>query len=232
MSLKIENLVRAHLPGPVSATIAKGSLCALCGPNGAGKTTLLRAIAGLTEGVGKVSLFGKNVRQLSRAERARRIAYLPADRRAQWPLKVRDVIALGLQSHDEEAVATAMEKTETTYFSDRRIDTLSTGERARVLLARTLVGSTDILLLDEPAANLDPGHQLDIMHLLRAETGRGAIVLVSLHDLTLARASANSCLLIDQGRQISFGSAHETLSNTNLARIFGVIPGENGWQRA
>ncbi len=232
MSLTITALSRPHLAGPIDLHIPAGSICALCGPNGAGKTTLIRAAAGLTAGDGKILLAGTDIARLSRSGRARRLAYLPADRPAQWPLKVSDIVALGLQSEDEGRVASAMERTETSSFADRRVDTLSTGERARVLFARALVGAPAILLLDEPAANLDPGHQLDVMRLLREEADRGAAILVSLHDLTLARAHADIALLLNRGRQIGFGAVAETLSDDSIAAVFGVRTGKKGWQRA
>ena len=230
--LIVESVTRPHLPGPVSFTAEAGKITALCGPNGAGKTTLLRALAGLTSGAGSVMLGGTDLSDMSRRTRAERIAWLPADRRADWPLRCRDVVALGLQTLDEMRVVSTMVRTETLEFADRRIDTLSTGERTRVLLARALVGRPDLLLLDEPAANLDPGHVLDILALLRAEAKRGAAVLMSVHDLRLARTVADSALLLDKGRVVASGSPADALSAERVARVFGVRDQGQRWVRA
>ena len=233
MSLfELSGVVRPHLPGPAHLSLPAGTLTALCGPNGAGKTTLMRAAAGLTSGPGAVRLGDQDLLAMSRSQRARRLAYLPADRSAAWPLKVRDAVGLGLPSHDEAAIAAALARTQTSAFSDRRIDTLSTGERARVLLARVLVGEPEVLLLDEPAAHLDSGHQLDVMALLQEEAARGAAVLFSVHDLGLVRAHAGRAVLLHEGRVVSAGIASESLSNERIAAVFGVRPSEAGWVRA
>ena len=232
--LLLKGVVRPNLPGPIDLIVEPASICALCGPNGAGKTTLMRAAAGLTEGPGTVTLTGAPLTALSRTERAGRLAYLPADRRAEWPLLVRDVVALGLARRDEDAVSRVLERTETTDFQHRRLDTLSTGERARVLLARVLAPAPDILLLDEPTANLDPAHQLSIMALLHEEAARGAAVLLAVHDLILAREHADDAILLSEGHVAASGPAAEALSDENIARVFGVRadPAGGFWVRA
>ncbi|WP_164157381.1 ATP-binding cassette domain-containing protein, partial [Sandarakinorhabdus rubra] len=116
------------------------------------------------------------------------------------------------------------------HLATRAVDTLSTGEQARVLLARALVARPAWLLLDEPVANLDPGHRLDVMELLAAEAGRGAGVVLALHDLDLA-TRADRLLLIDHGRLVADGPPETVLSVSNLAASFGVRRGPGGWER-
>lgn len=230
--LTITALSRPHLAGPIDAEVPAGAITALCGPNGSGKTTFIRALAGLTEGAGAIRMDGRVLSSVSRSERARRIAYLPAERRAEWPLRVRDAVGIGLSPGAADIVEAALSRTETRQFAHRRIDTLSTGERARVLLARVLAQRPDVLLLDEPAANLDPAHQLDVMTLLREEAARGAAVLVSLHDLQLARGHADHALLLSKGRLAACGAAEDALSPGRVADIFGVRSTVSGWVRA
>jgi len=221
-------------PGLAAATLAlrPGEITALIGPNGAGKTTLLRALAGLTAGPGRVTLDGHELAALSPDARARRLAWLPAERDVGWPLAAREVVALGLPGRrDDAAIDRALAKTDTAVFADRRIDRLSTGERARVLLARALVAGPDWLLLDEPIANLDLRHQLDLLDLLRSEAARGAGVVLSLHDLALAGAACDRLVLIDAGRIVADGAPAAVLTPDVLATVFGVARTPGGWAR-
>ena len=227
-------IARLPMLQPTSLAVRPGEVVGLIGPNGSGKTTLLRALASLTAGRGEVMLDGVAVRSIAASVRARRIAYLPAEREAGWPMRVRDVVALGLMpfgGSDDEAVDRALALADVAAFADRSVDRLSTGERARVLLARALAGRPDYLLLDEPTANLDAHHQLAILDVLRREATRGAGVLVTLHDLALAERWCDRLLLLDDGRLIAEGNAAEVLTESRLGAIFHVRRGESGWER-
>jgi len=227
-------IARLPMLQPISLALRPGEVVGLIGPNGSGKTTLLRALASLTAGPGEVVLDGVTVRSLPAAVRAHRIAYLPAEREAGWPMRVRDIVTLGLMPFggaDDAAIDRALALADVTALEDRSVDRLSTGERARVLLARALVGQPDYLLLDEPTANLDAHHQLAILDTLRSEATRGAAVLVTLHDLSLAERWCDRLLLLDGGRLIAEGSASEVLTESRLGAIFHVRRGESGWER-
>ena len=221
-------------PGLRRASLAlrPGELAGLVGPNGAGKTTLLRALVGLSAGPGTITLDGTPIRDVTAAVRARRIGWLPADRGVAWPLRVNDVVALGLSAPDVDAVAAALARVDGSGFAARRIDTLSTGERARVLLARALVNRPDYLLLDEPTANLDPYHRLTVIAALQAEAARGAGVMVALHDLDLARTCCDRLVLLDNGVMIADGRPAAVLTPERLAAVFQVRAIDGGWQRA
>lgn len=224
MTLTAIALARPPMLAALDLALAPG-LTALIGPNGAGKTTLLRALAGLTPGSGTVTLDGH-------ALTPTKFAYLPADRDIAFPLAARDLIALGLPRPDSAAVEAALARTGTIAFADRAVTRLSTGERARVLLARALVARPRVLLLDEPTANLDPAHALDMLALLRAEAADDTIVLVSLHDLGAATRFADRLLLLDGGRLVADGPPAAVLTPTNLAATFGIRDGPKGWERA
>lgn len=214
-----------------SLTLTGGEVVGLIGPNGSGKTTLIRALAGLTKGPGMITLDGRELAALSFAERAQRLAYLPAERTVGWPLDVRDLVGLGLVRYDPAAVVRALEATDSAAFIDRRIDTLSTGERARVLLARALVARPGLLLLDEPVANLDLKHQLQMLEMTRSETERGTGILIALHDLTLAARFCDRLILMDAGTIAGAGSPAEVLTSERLATTFGIRRGTDGWER-
>ncbi|MCP9627957.1 ABC transporter ATP-binding protein [Rhodopseudomonas palustris] len=223
---------RAVLHG-VSMELTRGHLVALVGPNGAGKTTLLRALVGLVEADGDVSVAGDLLAALSLRERARRFGYLPQGHLVHWPLPVRDVVALGRFPHgatdparlspvDADAVARAMAATDVEPFADRLVTELSGGERSRVALARVLAVEAPVVLADEPTASLDPRYQLDVMQTLRKAADAGTLVIVVTHDLGLAARFADTVLVMAAGRLAAQGSPHEALSDAVLQQVFRV----------
>lgn len=215
----------------VSVGFEAGQLTGIIGPNGAGKTTLMRAILGLVPPLGgHIRLLGRERGQWPRTELARHLAYLPQGGDTVWPMRARDVVLLGrlpyraqlsrILAEDEGAVAVALARADATAFAGRRVDTLSAGERARVLLARALATQAEVLLADEPAAFLDPAHQFALIELLKAEAARGAAVAVSLHDLSLARRCDR--LVVCHNGQIVAAGGPDVLTDTVLAEVFGL----------
>jgi len=223
MILTATGLARPPMLAETNLTLGPG-LTALIGPNGAGKTSLLRALAGLTRGPGAVRLDDHPLTPATHA-------WLPAERNIAWPITAFDAVALGLPSPDPAAVEAALARTGTLPFARRPLDRLSTGERARVLLARALVGRPPLLLLDEPTANLDPAHALLVIALLRAEAAAGTIVVAALHDLGLARGAADRVLVMERGRVVADGVAGVALGVDVLAAVFGVREGAGGLER-
>lgn len=230
MNLVAKGLARPPMLTPTDLALRAGEVTGLIGPNGAGKTTLLRALARLSRGPGVVTLADKPL-----LPHPKRLAWLPADRDVAWQMRAADLVQLGLgpgAAPDPQAVMAALDMTDAGTFADRRVDTLSTGERARVLLARALVARPAWLLLDEPVANLDPGHRLDLMALLAREAARSAGLVVALHDLDLARRFCQRLVLIDHGRIVADGPPDAVLTVAHLAAVFGIRPGASGWERA
>jgi len=236
-ALAFESLTAAIAGRPVlsglTAAFPRGALVALCGPNGAGKTTLLRVLAGLHPAVGRLEIDGRPLATLSRSERARAIGYLPQGHQTHWPLPVRDVVALGRFAHgstdprrltpaDETAVAAAMQAAGVADLADRPANALSGGEKARVALARVLALGAPLILADEPAASLDPRHQIDVLALLRRTAEAGALVIAVTHDVQQARHFAHRCLVLDAGRLVADGPPREALDAATLARVFRI----------
>jgi iron complex transport system ATP-binding protein len=233
------DLGRRTVLSGVSAAFRPGTVNAVCGPNGAGKTTLLRAALGLiSPEAGAVALFGDDPRRLPPQERARRIAYLPQERRVAWGLTARAVAALGAPlspnaEADDRALA-ALDRVGLSALADRGVFEMSGGERARVLLARLLVAQAPVLVLDEPIAGLDPEAQLLTLDLLREEAAKGATVVATLHDLGLAGRFADRFLVLDAGCLAADGPFREALSREVLAEVFRldaewVETGVGGW---
>jgi iron complex transport system ATP-binding protein len=216
----------------VCASLTVGAVTGIVGPNGAGKTTLLRAALGLQPlSHGHVEVLGKALSAWPRDALARAMAYLPQGGEARWPMPVEDVVLLGRLPHrrfgppdmkDRLAAADALARCEAAPFARRRMDELSAGERARVLFARALATGAAILFADEPAAFLDPSHQLRLMELLREEARRGTAVAVTLHDLSLAARHCDRVLVLQDGRLAADGSPGEAFADATLARVFKI----------
>jgi len=215
------------LPGRLESTGLRaegpGLLC-LVGPNGSGKTSLLHALAGIGRPQGTVRIAGEAPEALAPAARRHLLAYLPASRDIAWPVSARDLVALG---GDPEAPLAALGLAG---LAERRVDRLSTGERSRVLIARALAQRPKLLLLDEPAANLDPAWQLKLMDLLRREA-ETALVVAAMHDLDLAGRFADRLIVMAGGRIAEDGEPRALLAGPRLAEVFGVERGAGGrWQ--
>ncbi|MET3598445.1 ABC transporter ATP-binding protein [Martelella mangrovi] len=212
----------------VAFSVGHGELVGLIGPNGAGKSTLLRACLGLIEASGDVSLLQMPLAQMTPLQRARVVAYLPQDHEIAWAVAVRRVVGLGRQPWREsgeaggQIVARAMERMGVDTLAERRADTLSGGERARVLIARALAQTTPLLVADEPVAGLDPAHQIALMEVFVSLLREGRSVVCSLHDLGLAARWCTRLVMLSEGRVVAEGTPETVLTAENLRRVYGV----------
>lgn len=217
----------------IDIALRPGTVTAIVGPNGAGKSTLLKALAGLLRPAsGEVLLEGAALRSRPPQALGRAIAYLPQDHLVSWPLSVRAIVGLGRLPHqgatdnrpgaDEQAVAAAMKAMDISTLADRPVTELSGGERARVLMARTLAQETAVLIADEPAAGLDPAHALALFAALRQLATEGRSVLVALHDLSLAARFCDVAVIIAGGRIVATGAPGEVLTPSHLEAVLGV----------
>lgn len=215
----------------VSATVLHGEWVALIGPNGAGKTTLLRAIAGLVPFTGSIALGGRPTSEMPRSELARMLAVVPQEPSTPPWMTVAEYVLLGRTPHlrafaseggrDREAAARALGRLDLHGYQQRRLGTLSGGEKQRVVVARALAQEARIVLLDEPTASLDIGHQqqaLEILDELRAESE--LTLVAAMHDLTLAAQYAERMVLLDAGRIVAEGSSRDVLTEEAIARHY------------
>jgi iron complex transport system ATP-binding protein len=219
--------------GDVSLVLAPGRLTIVVGPNGAGKSTLLRLLAGLERpDGGTVRLDNRELAGLAPRLRARLVAHLPQASALQWAVRGGDVVALGRLPHgatlgrpsadDRRAIAAAMARTGTSEFAARRVDRLSQGERARLLLARVLATEAAVLLLDEPVASLDPAQAMTMMQVLREEAASGRTVVVVMHDLLLAARFADRAVLLVEGTITAQGTADEVFTAQAIGDAYGI----------
>ncbi len=218
----------------VTGTLEPGKLTVLIGPNGSGKTTLLRLMAGLLPArTGKIMLDGREVARIPRKERARLIALLPQREESLPDMTALDMVLLGRTPHlsllsqetaqDRDLAMAAMEKTGVSTLYDRPVATLSGGELQRVAIARALCQDTPVLLLDEPVASLDIGHQSSVMSLLSALAHEQNICVVCvLHDLNLAAHFADHVILLSHGKLLQSGEPEAVLTEELLLSSYGV----------
>lgn len=217
----------------VSVAFPSGALTAVVGPNGAGKSTLLATAAGLLDPTqGAVTLDGRRLKSFGRRELARRRAYLPQNPRADWPLSVERVVALGLTPSLpafgglppalQVQVERALEAHELTELRDRPVTELSGGELSRTMLARAGVGDPQVLLVDEPTAGLDPRHAIDAARRLRARAEQGSAVVMAIHDLDLALRFADCAVAVKDGRVAAAGPAEAVFTEDLMSRLYDI----------
>lgn len=218
----------------VSLALQPGEVLGVLGPNGAGKSTLLGALNGeLPLAGGSVSLDGRALDQWQGTARAQRLAVLPQSSSLNFAFSVESVVGFGRLPHDSgrqrdlQIIAEAMAAADASHLAGRSYLSLSGGERQRVHLARVLAqlwpgGAEQVLLLDEPTSALDPLHQHTTLHAVREFAGRGAAVLVILHDLNLAARYCDRLLLLHDGHPHLFGTPDEVLRAEPLRQVFGL----------
>jgi zinc/manganese transport system ATP-binding protein len=212
----------------VSVTIRSGEFTGLIGSNGAGKTTLLRAILGLqTLSQGSIQVRG---RPLSRSNRP--IGYVPQKvlLDPDLPLRARDLVGLGLDGHRfgvptrararREAVDEMMAAVGAEHLADARVGRLSGGEQQRVLIAHALVSGPELLLLDEPLANLDLASAQEVVGLLRHfARDRGVATLLSAHDVNPLLPVMDRVVYLADGRAAS-GPTDDVIKEDVLSALY------------
>lgn len=213
----------------VDVDLRAGELVALVGPNGAGKSTLLGILAGdTTPDTGSVRLGGRPLDSFHPREAARHRAVQTQENRLAFAFTTADVVRMGrapwsrtaAARRDDEVVAAALDLTEMTALAERRLPTLSGGEKARAAFSRVVAQETAVLLLDEPTAALDIRHQEAVLQAARERCAAGVGVVVVLHDLSLAAAYADRVVLLEAGRVRADGPPDQVLTADLLSAVY------------
>jgi iron complex transport system ATP-binding protein len=213
----------------IELALSTGRWTSVVGPNGAGKSTLLKVLAGLLAHRGEVRLLGQPLQHLRGRARARQLAWLGQNEGSAEELTVYDVAMLGRLPHqawlaapsaaDRVAVEQALRATQAWDWRGRPLGQLSGGERQRVLLARALAVQAQVLLMDEPLANLDPPHQADWLQLVRELVAAGRTVVSVLHEISIA-LRADELVVMDRGRVTHHGACTDRATHRALEAVF------------
>jgi iron complex transport system ATP-binding protein len=209
---------------------------AIIGPNGAGKTTLMRALNGaLTPARGEILLDGKSLQAYARKALGRRIAVVAQEAELRFPVTVMEFVLGGRYAwsstgawgwetvRDIEVTEQVLRETGLEDYRARLMNELSGGERQRAVLARALATEANILLLDEPTANLDMAQQAAVLQLVRTRCNQSeTTAIVVTHDINLAAEFADNVLLIKRGRPVAAGAPREVLTPELLREVFEI----------
>lgn len=224
-----------HLRAPmvlnhITLELPKAQWTCIVGPNGAGKSSLLMALSGLMpHHTGSIQLFGQPLHEWPLRERAQTVAWLSQKQPTADDLRVIDVVMLGRIPHqnwlgaasqiDQDVVASVMEKTQCSAWSERSFGELSGGEQQRVLLARALAVQAKVLLMDEPLANLDPPHQSDWISIIQDLVSQGVTVVSVMHELPIA-LQADHMVIMGQSHVVHQGPTKEATTHRALEATF------------
>ncbi len=214
----------------VNLCIQSGQFVSIVGPNGSGKSTLLRCIdrvLRLRKGI--ILIDGRELKHFSNMELAQAVGYVPQHETGNYGATVFDMILMGRKPYgdwgpgpeDLRKTAAVIDRLGLKELAQREIGTLSGGQRQKVCIGRALAQEAGLILLDEPTANLDLKHQLEVLDLLKEETRRGNSVLVAIHDLNLAAQYSDQIIMLNNGEIFSAGGT-EILNPENIEAVYGV----------
>ncbi|MDG5786576.1 metal ABC transporter ATP-binding protein [Evansella sp. AB-P1] len=210
----------------VSFSINEGNIVGVIGPNGAGKSTLMKAMLGLEKYTGKVTIFGKKIREVRK-----NIAYVPQRSTIDWdfPVRVEDVVLMGRYPHipwykrpsrnDKRIVNDSLRKVGMEDFANRQIGELSGGQQQRVFIARSLTQNADIFFLDEPFVGIDVKSEEIIVNLLHELRNANKTIFVIHHDISKVEKYFDQLVLLNQ-ELIHAGSVKDVYSAENLKRAY------------
>lgn len=217
----------------VSFVLQQGEFLGIIGPNGAGKSTMLRLLCRiLNPKSGSVLIFNKDSTTIYRKTFAQKVAFVPQETYFALNFSVEQIVIMGRYPYlgvfqregrkDIEAVEYALEQADVSKFRKRPINSLSSGERQRVVVARAVAQQPKILLLDEPTSHLDLHHQCAIMELLKKLNTLGMSIIIVNHDLNLASLYCRRLLLMHEGRIYAEGTPQSLINEKTLREVYGT----------
>ncbi len=234
MSLELRDLAvdisgRRIVTG-IGFTVPDGSFAGLLGPNGSGKSTILKAIYRVHRpSAGQVLVDGQDLLALRPQDAARRIAVVAQEFTLEFDFTVAELVMIGRTPHkrafdrdddtDRAMTGEAIERTGCQDLAYRGFNTLSGGEKQRVLIALALAQGADHLILDEPTSHLDIRYQVEILELI---AGLGVTVLAAIHDISLAALFCDTVHLIADGQLIAGGPPEDVLTAATVSAAYGT----------
>lgn len=213
----------------VSLAVEEGSFVGIIGPNGCGKSTTLKCLSGLlTPSGGRVEINGRNLTELSRTEIARSMGVVGQEMPVNFDFTVWEIVMMGRAPHkrllegdsieDDHVVYEALDQVGCEDMADRSYQTLSGGEKQRVLIARCLAQQAELMLLDEPTNHLDVRYRMDILDLLHELEPS---VLIAIHDLNAAAHYCDQIFVMKDGRTVCSGPPEDVLVENVIEDVFG-----------
>ena len=218
----------------IEFAVKEGEVLGILGPNGCGKTTLLKNLnKNLSPNGGCVMLDGEDLQGILKKDIAKKIAVVPQTNEINFAFTVRDIVAMGripFQSmlageskEDKEIIDKAIEQTGLAHLAERHINTMSGGERQRVIIARAIAQTPQIILMDEPTLHLDISMQFDALNLVhRLAKKNGLTVAIVSHDLPMVARYCDRILMIHDHRIHAIGTPEEVLTPENMKTVFNV----------
>ena len=240
VTIKVENLAIGYrgkhevkrVAEGISDTIHSGELTCLLGENGAGKSTLLRTLAGFQSALeGDISILGRNLADYGEKQLATVIGVVLTERSSVQNMTVEELVGMGrspytgfwgrLRPEDRAIVDSSLEMVGIASFRSRLVQTLSDGERQKVMIAKALAQETPIIFLDEPTAFLDYPSKVEILHLLhRLSREAGKTIFLSTHDLELVLRVTDRIWLMAKGKSVQIGLPEDFVIETETGRFY------------
>jgi iron complex transport system ATP-binding protein len=214
----------------VSCHIHPSDFVALVGPNGAGKSTLLKCIGGILKvKSGSILINSLTSEQYTTNKLAQTIAYIPQTEKGNYQTLVFDAVLAGRKPYirwkpaetDFQEVAHVLKQLNIEHLSMKYVSELSGGQQQTVMIARALVQKTEILLLDEPTANLDLRHQLEVMQLLKTLSANGLTIIMSIHDINMAIQFATHVMMLKEGRILAY-QTNENITLEDMESLYNI----------
>lgn len=215
----------------VTLRVEAGDILCLLGSNGVGKTTLLRCLLGFQKPTsGSITMGGVDIASMPPRRRAHYLAYVPQSSSLAFPYEAKEVVLMGRVSRlhggaahsaaDKQAALDAMERLQIGHLADRRYQELSGGEKQMVLVARALAQESQLLVMDEPTANLDYHNQVKILAAIKYLSAQGLSILMTSHYPDHAFLACSKVALMDEGRIVRFGTPDEVVTSENLTALY------------
>ena len=216
-------------------------IVALIGPNGTGKSTVLKTVSGQLRPLsGKVFLKGRELSAVSSREISKTMSLLMTEKVDPELMTCGEVVSIGrypytglmgrLSEQDEDVIREAMELAHVTELKDRYYTQISDGQKQRVLLARAICQEPEVLIMDEPTSFLDIKHKLELLKiLLKLVREREVAVLVSLHEIELAKKVADRVVCLSGGRAEVFSDPREVFTKDRISGLFGISGPDYDW---
>jgi iron complex transport system ATP-binding protein len=217
----------------ISARFEPRKIHGIIGPNGSGKSTLLKNICRIWEPQsGSIVINGKDYTEIPRKELSTLVTLVPQNTTIGFPISVFDIVSMGRNPHlgrfegvrekDREIIERALQQTNIYALKDRNINELSGGEGQLAIIARALATEASLILLDEPTSELDVKHTLEIVEILYELREQGKTILVTIHDLNLARKFCDTISILCRGKLFYSGTPQDAFSEENMKQVFEV----------